>query len=184
MFDEKGTIPKILNGDLRAFDLLIKQYERLVFHICFKLVNSSDDAQDISQEVFIKVFNSLKNFEYRSKLSTWIARITYSTTLNYLKKNKRDRFDPYPDDIENYHFTLTDPENELIKKDANQYINYLINQLPPQYRMVLTLFHLEEFSYQEIEQITGLPEGTIKSYLFRGRKLLKEKLENYLKNEV
>lgn len=184
MFDEKGLIPKILNGDLKAFDLLIKQYERLVFHICFKLVNSNDDAQDISQDVFIKIFKSLKNFEYRSKLSTWIASITYSTALNYLKKNKRDRLEAYPEDIENYHFTITDPENELIKKDASQYINYLITQLPPQYRMVLTLFHLEEFSYQEIEQITGMPEGTIKSYLFRGRKLLKEKLENYLKNEV
>lgn len=184
MFDERATIPKILNGDLRAFDLLVKQYERLVFHICFKLVNSNDDVQDICQEVFIKVFKNLKNFNYQSKLSTWIARIAYSTALNHIKKNKRDSFDQYPEDIENYHFTLTDPENELIKKDVNKYINYLMAQLPHQYRMVLTLFHLEEFSYQEIEQVTSFPEGTIKSYLFRGRKLLKEKLEDYLKNEV
>lgn len=184
MFNEREAIPKILDGNLRAFDLLVKQYERLVFHVCLKLVNSNSEAQDICQEVFIKVFKNLKSFGYQSKLSTWIARIAYLTALNHIKKNKRDRFDPYPTDIENYHFTLDDPEHELINKDVNRYVNHLMAQLPHQYRMVLTLFHLEEFSYQEIEEVTGLPEGTIKSYLFRGRKVLKEKLAHYLKNEI
>jgi RNA polymerase sigma factor (sigma-70 family) len=184
MFDERETIPKILDGNLRAFDLLVKQYERLVFHVCFKLVNDTNDAQDICQEVFIKVFKHLKNFNYQAKLSTWIAKIAYLTALNHIKKNKRDSFDPYPIDIENYHFTLTDPESELIGKDVNRYVNHLMAQLPHQYQLVLTLFHLEEFSYQEIEEVTGWPEGTIKSYLFRGRKVLKEKLEHYLKNET
>lgn len=184
MFDEKEVIPKILKGNLTAFDLLVKQYERLVFHVCFKLLNNNDDVQDVCQEVFIKVFKNLKTFKYQSKLSTWIARIAYLTALNYLKKNKRDGFDAYPEDVENYHFTLDDPEHELISKDVNRYLSQLIASLPHQYRLALTLFHLEEFSYQEIEEITAWPEGTIKSYLFRGRKLLKEKLEIYLKNEI
>lgn len=183
MFDERAMIPKILDGNLRAFDVLVKQYERLVFHICIKLVDRRDEAEDICQEVFIKVFRNLKSFAYQSKLSTWIARIAYLTALNYIKKQKRASFDAYPDNIEHYHFTLTNPENQLIGKDVNRYIHHLLSQLPPSYRLVLTLFHLEEFSYQEIEEITAMPEGTIKSYLFRGRKLLKEKLEDYLKNE-
>lgn len=183
MFDEREVIPKILDGNLRAFDLLVKQYERLVFHICFKLVNRTDDAQDICQEVFIKIFRNLKSFAYQSKLSTWIARIAYLTALNYIKKQKRDSFDPYPADIEHFHFTTTDPESQFIGKDVNRYINHLISQLPHQYQLVLTLFHLEEFAYHEIEEVTGLPAGTVKSYLFRGRKLLKDKLEDYLKNE-
>lgn len=184
MFDEKETIHKILKGNLTAFDLLVKQYERLVFHVCFKLLNSNDDVQDVCQEVFIKIFKNLKNFKYQSKLSTWIARIAYLTALNHIKKNKRDSFETYPEDIENYHFTGDDPSDELMSKDVNRYLNQLIAELPHQYRLVLTLFHLEEFSYQEIEEITAWPEGTIKSYLFRGRKLLKQKLEVYLKNEI
>lgn len=184
MFDERELIPKILAGNLRAFDVLVKQYERLVFHISFKLVNQKDVAQDISQEVFIKIFRNLKSFAYQSKLSTWIARIAYLTTLNYIKKQKRDSFEPYPEDMEHFHFTTSDPESELIGKDVNRYVNYLMSQLPQQYRLVLTLFHLEEFNYQEIADITGLPAGTVKSYLFRGRKLLKDKLEEYLKNET
>ena len=183
MFNEKELIPKILGGDLRAFDVLVKQYERLVFHISFKLVNQTDAAQDISQEVFIKVFRNLKSFAYQAKLSTWIARIAYLTTLNYLKKQKRDSFEPYPADLANFHFTNSNPESELIGKDTSRYVNHLMNQLPHQYRLVLTLYHLEGFNYQEIADISGLPAGTVKSYLFRGRKLLKAKLEDYLKNE-
>lgn len=184
MFDEKEIIPKILKGNLTAFDLLVKQYERLVFHVCFKLLNSNDDVQDVCQEVFIKVFRNLKDFRYQSRFSTWIARIAYLTSLNHIKKNKRESFAAYPEEVENYHFTIDDPENELISKDVNRYLNQLIAGLPHQYRLVLVLFYLEEFSYREIEEVTTWPEGTIKSYLFRGRKLLKEKLEIYLKNEV
>jgi RNA polymerase sigma factor (sigma-70 family) len=184
MFDEKEFIPKILKGNLAAFDLLVKQYERLVFHVCFKLLNNNDDVQDVCQEVFIKVFRNLKGFRYQSKLSTWIAKIAYLTALNHIKKNKYDSFESYPKDVAHDHFTRDDPEHQLINKDVNRYLNELIAKLPHQYRLVLTLFHLEEFSYQEIEEVTGWPEGTVKSYLFRGRKLLKEKLEIYLKAEI
>lgn len=183
MFNEREVVPKIVSGDLKAFHVLVKQYERLVYHVIFKLVDNREDAEDICQEVFMKVFKSLKDFAYQSKLSTWIAKITYTTALNHLKKYDKDRHTGYPENIEMYHFTKADPEHLLIKKDTDRYVNYLMEQMPPQYKIVLSLYHLEEFSYQEIETITGMPEGTIKSYLFRGRKLLKEKLETYLKKE-
>lgn len=184
MFDEKEEIPKVLNGDLKAFDRLVKQYEKLVFHVIYRLVNDKEDAEDICQEVFIKIYKSLKSFAFQSRLSTWIARIAYLTAVNHLKKYKRATLTTSSDDLENYHFTDKNPENVLVEKDVVRYVNYLISLMPEHYRSVLTLYHLNEFSYQEIENITGMPEGTVKSHLFRARKLLKEKLELYLKNEI
>ncbi|SHG17728.1 RNA polymerase sigma factor [Pedobacter caeni] len=184
MFDEKEEIPKVLHGDLKAFDRLVKQYEKLVFHVVYRLVNEKEDAEDICQEVFIKIYKSLKSFAFQSKLSTWIARIAYLSAVNHLKKNKRASLTMAVDDLENYHFTDKNPENVLVEKDVARYVNHLISLMPDHYRTVLTLYHLNEFSYQEIEDITGMPEGTVKSHLFRARKLLKEKLELYLKNEI
>ena len=89
----------------------------------------------------------------------------------------------HPADIDSFHFTEDDPEKQFSKKDHAAYIQQLINQMPVQFKTVITLYHLNEFSYQEIEDITGMPEGTVKSYLFRARKLLKEKLAIHLKDQ-
>jgi RNA polymerase sigma factor (sigma-70 family) len=162
----------------------VKQYERLVFFVIKRLVTEHEDIEDICQEVFIKVYQNINRFMFQSRLSTWIARIAYLTAINHLKKNKKHKPGDNPAEVENYYFTKDDPEYLLTKKDASAYINYLVEQMPLQYKTLLTLYHLDEFSYKEIEEITGMPEGTIKNYLFRARKLLKQKLEIYLQNEL
>lgn len=184
MFNEREAITKILNGDMVAFESLVKQYERLVYVVVSRLVRQPEEVEDICQEVFIKVYNSLFRFGFQSKLSTWIARIAYFTGINYVKKYKREVLINYPEDLENYHFTTDTPELLLIKKNAAKYIEQLVLQLPEKYRTIITLFHLSEFSIEEIGEITGMPEGTIKNYLFRARKLLKEKIEIYLKDKL
>ncbi|PJJ79345.1 RNA polymerase sigma factor [Mucilaginibacter auburnensis] len=186
MLNQQSLIAKILQGDNKAFEQLIKQYERLVLHVTGRLIKQEDEVTDVCQEVFIKVYYGLAKFNNRSKLSTWIARIAYLTSINHLRKYKyehENRIWNNNDDLGNYHFSLDTPETLLIKKDANAYVQHLITQLPVAYRTVLTLYHLEEFSYSEIEEITGMREGTVKNYLFRARKLLKEKLTAYLQNE-
>jgi RNA polymerase sigma factor (sigma-70 family) len=182
MFDEKEIVSRILKGDFRAFERLVKQYEKLVFFVVNRLVYNQQDKEDICQDVFIKVHHSLPKFQFQSKLSTWIARIAYLTTVDYIKKSKKNQKADFPDDIDNYHFTEDSPESELVKKDTLAYVNLLIAQMPLQYRTVLTLFHLNEFTCPEIEQITGIPEGTVKSHLFRARRLLKEKIEHDIRN--
>ncbi|SMC62679.1 RNA polymerase sigma factor [Pedobacter nyackensis] len=183
MFDENEIVNRILKKDLRAFELLVKQYEKLVFFVIHRLVQDKQNKEDICQEVFIKIHHSLTSFRFQSKLSTWIARIAYLTAVNHIKKNKNGSPYEYPKNIDNYHFTDENPEQELIKKNTSVYVNYLIEQMPLQYKTVLTLYHLNEFSLSEIKEITGIPEGTVKSYLFRARKLLKEKIEKDLKQE-
>ena len=183
MIDERALIERILAGNTHAFSLLVKQYQKLVFHVVRRIVTEQQDVEDICQEVFIKVYKHLSSFSFESKLSTWIARIAYLTAINYLKKHQR--LEP----IEPWITSATDstipnnPEEALIQQDGTAYLNRLIEQLPVHYRTVLTLYHLNEFSCQEIEQITGMAEGTVKNYLHRARKLLKQKLTLYLKNE-
>lgn len=186
MLHEHQLVAKVLKGDARSFEMLVKQYEKLVLHVTGRLIKREEDVADVCQEVFIKVYHGLGKFGFQSKLSTWIASIAYLTSINHLRKHKTENnYRITGDDIEldNYHFSEETPERLLIKKDVAAYIQHLILQLPLAYRTVLTLYHLEEFSYNEIQEITGMPEGTIKSYLSRARILLKDKLTVYLKNE-
>ena len=183
MFDEHEVVSRILRNDLRAFELLVNHYEKLVFFVIHRLVQDKENKEDICQEVFIKIHHSLPSFRFESKLATWIGRIAYLTAVNYLKSNKNLSNYQYPENIDNYHFTEESPETELIKKNTSAYINYLIQQMPHEYKTVLTLYHLNEFSLKEINEITGIPEGTLKSYLFRARKLLKDKIEKDIKQE-
>jgi RNA polymerase sigma factor (sigma-70 family) len=184
MFNEREAVSNILKGNIKAFEQLVKQYQKLVFYVVNRMVTQTEEIEDICQEVFIKVHKSLHRFEFKSKLSTWIARIAYLTAVDHLKKNQKYQLkDSIDDDLSNYHFTNDTPELLLIQKDTSAYINGLIEQLPLHYRTILTLYHLNEFTCKEIEEITGTPEGTIKSNLYRARKLLKEKLTTDLKRE-
>lgn len=183
MFDEIEIVNRILKKDLRAFELLVKKYEKLVFFVIHRLVQDKQNKEDVCQEVFLKIHYSLPSFRFQSKLSTWIARIAYLTAVNHVKSTKNKSPYDYPENVDNYHFTDENPEQELIKKNTALYVNHLIDLMPLQYKTVLTLYHLNEFSLTEINEITGIPEGTLKSYLFRARKLLKEKIEKDLKHE-
>jgi len=183
MLDEKELVSKVLKGDLVAFKTLVEQYQNLVFCVIRRVFREDEDVEDVCQEVFIKVHQHLARFKFQSKLSTWIAQITYRTALNYLKKQKRNLISVPTKPIEDVFLSSENIEQKLNDLDVAAYLEKLIAQLPEQYKLVLTLYHLKEFSYQEIEVITGMPEGTVKSYLFRARKMLKDKLANYLKNE-
>lgn len=130
-----------------------------------------------------KYIKNLSSFAFEAKLSTWIARIAYLTAVNHLKKSERHQTISMTETVEFTEEGQDDPAQLLVQQDVSTYVNRLIEQLPLPYRTVLTLYHLNEFSCEEIEQITGMPAGTVKSYLFRARKQLKEKLTTYLKNE-
>jgi RNA polymerase sigma-70 factor (ECF subfamily) len=162
----------------------VSKHQRLVAHVVGRIVQQQEDLEDICQEVFIKVFKTLKNFRGDSKLSTWIATIAYNTSISHLRKGKYDArsYDGQPGLILG---EMDESLNQKIveREEAKKYLLALIEKLPVQYRTVLTLFHLEEFSYKEIEEITGMPEGTIKSYLSRARKILKEKLDKITEME-
>ncbi|GAB3420097.1 RNA polymerase sigma factor [Niabella aquatica] len=178
MFNEKEIVSKVLNGNMQAFGQMVKQYEQFVFYIVDKLTDNENDKEDIAQEVFIKVYNNLRQFSFKSKLSTWIAGIAYRTALNYIRDYRK--YDRRTGNIydEKLSFTTETPEELSEYKDIKQYINRLLEEMPLAYKSVIVLYHFNELTYKEIEAVTGMPEGTVKTHLFRARKILKEKIKN------
>ena len=185
---DNDLVDRVLQGDTRAFAVIIKNTERLVAQIVFKMVRNGEDRKDIAQDIYIKAFKKLPGFEHRSKLSTWIASISYNTCLDYLKKKKLllPGLDSGDDDTNMRYGTDQPAEDVLVfKKELAAILQEATEQLPPVYTTLITLYHKEEMSYDEIMQITGMPEGTIKNYLFRARKTLKEYLlKNYKQEEL
>lgn len=180
MSEEREVVAKILRGDFQAFTLLVRRYEKLVFFVVNRLVPERADQEDICQEVFLKVHQNLPRFRFESKLSTWIARIAYLTGVDYVQKYRRKGESTHPEDLTDLHCTAGNPGQLLEEKDQAELLNRLIAELPEKYRVVLTLYHQQEFSCREIQQITGIAEGTVKSHLFRARQLLKDQLKIYL----
>jgi RNA polymerase sigma-70 factor (ECF subfamily) len=184
MVDDKKLVARILAGDMHAFRTLITQHERLVVHMVGRLIKNKEEQEEICQDVFLKVFDKLKEFNFQSKLSTWIATIAYRQAINAIRKNRMQWTDiPEEESFSAYFVDNDDPEKLLEERDMDDYILRLVDLLPQQYKLVLTLFHLENMNYQEIGEITGMPEGTVKSYLFRARNLLKEKVKSKMIKE-
>jgi RNA polymerase sigma factor (sigma-70 family) len=185
MQDEKELVEKASKGDLRAFKLLLERHEQLVFWVCRRILNADADVEDVCQEVFIKVHQNLKQFHFQSKLSTWIAKIAHNTALNHLQKTQNRQKTQAAKFLEDQRLEIFEtPETAFQELERVELLENLIAQLPEHYRSVLTLYHLQEFSYEEIAQITGMPDGTVKNYLFRARKMLKTQLEIFDKTEL
>lgn len=177
--NENDLIEQVIKGNEQAFRFLVKQYERLVFHVACRVLDRQEDLEDLCQEVFIKVHNKLPEFRRDSKLSTWIATIAYRLSVNYVNRKKILSFhldDSSERTRDNFINTET-PSDSVERTETRELINKVINSIPEKYRTVLSLYHIEEYSYEEIGKITGLPEGTVKNYIFRARKLFKLEYE-------
>lgn len=184
MTDDKALISKIIEGDVDALGQLIKRHEKLVMHMIGRIVVSAEDKEELCQDVFLKVFDKLKEFNYQSKLSTWIATIAYRQAINHLRKRRIPISELREDEGFKERFIASENvEEELEDKDLEDKVMTYIDQLPAHYRTVVTLYHVEGMSYPEIGEVTGMPEGTVKNYLFRARNLLKEKIKKQLGSE-
>jgi RNA polymerase sigma factor (sigma-70 family) len=185
MMTDKELVSHILGGNLHAFKLLIKQNERLVAHMVGKLIRNREEHEEICQDVFMKVYEKIGDFNFQSKLSTWIATIAYRLAINSMRRN-RIQYSPIAEE-ENFNtkfISTDDPSGVVEEEDMDKYILQLVEALPSQYGVILTLYHMEHMNYAEIGEITGMPEGTVKNYLFRARVLLKEKIKNFMIKEI
>lgn len=188
MLSDRDLVKRIMEGDRHAAALLIHRTEKLVAQIVFKMLGNHPDRKDLTQDIYLKTFRYLPRFRFQSKLSTWVAQISYTTCLDHLKKYSPEQV-VLPADEE----LLADPiATREVSKDASQLLaikeraeilERLTADLPPVYQTLVTLFHKEELSIEEIMDITGLPSGTVKNSLFRARKVLKERLLNQYSKE-
>jgi RNA polymerase sigma factor (sigma-70 family) len=193
--EDQLLVSRVISGDTDAFRLIIKNTEGLVAQIVFKMIPNNEDRKDIAQDIYLKAFQSLSGFRFQSKISTWIARIAYNSCLNCLKKKKlilpsNNSDGEFTDDeilemIGNKNRQLVnETENALFHKELSEILKTEIGRLSVLYRTLITLYHNEELSYAEIAQITDLPEGTVKNYLFRARKILRENILLTYKKEA
>jgi RNA polymerase sigma factor (sigma-70 family) len=191
---DKHLVDRVLRGDTRAFGIILKNTENLVAQIIFKLIPIAEDRKDLAQEIYMKAFHNLPGFKFQSKLSTWIAQIAYNSCLSWLEKKKLVLTGNLDEDEEMYETTDaivynniavgSYSENRLFQKELSGILRKEIEVLPPIYKTLITLFHHESMSYTELSQITGMPEGTVKSSLFRARKMLKENLLSKYQKEA
>jgi len=179
MTEEKQLVKDILEGNREAYRVFIHRYNRLVNHVVFKMVFNEADREDISQEVFVKAYRNLPTFKFESKISTWLARIAYNTCLNHLEKKQiplyQDVVAEQASIDENPGFEVQ-PDQFTVDRNMAVRLCQEIDELPVNYGLILSLYHLQEMTYKEISDILSMPEGTVKSYLYRARKLLKDRL--------
>ncbi|MBD3219211.1 MAG: sigma-70 family RNA polymerase sigma factor [candidate division Zixibacteria bacterium] len=186
MHENRTLVERIKAGDNYAFERLIQKYQKLVSHIVFRMIPNQADREDLCQDVFFKVYKNLQNFRFDSKISTWIGRIAYNGCLNYLEKKRVPLYDDLTDDTKDFEQNISaDPGPDILaeNKDLGDILRKEIDKLPVKYRTIITLYHLDEMSYTEIADVMGLPEGTVKSYLFRARKALKDSIESGYRDE-
>jgi RNA polymerase sigma factor (sigma-70 family) len=184
MIDDRTLVANVLAGDMMAFRHLIKRHERLVAHMVGRLVKNESEVEELCQDVFLRVHEKLGEFNFNAKLSTWIATIAYRHSINHLRKNKMVFQElPEGESADRSFVERENPESVVEEKDTEAFILKIMDELPPQYKTILTLYHVEGMNYNEIAEITGMPDGTVKNYLFRARNLMKERVKKYLNKE-
>ncbi len=161
-------------------DRLVEDYKNLVYHLIHRTVRDRTAHEEIFQEVFLNVLESLPRFEGRSKLSTWIASIAVHTCYKHIQKSgKRARVDSFGDWLDGgpEPGVPSDLQENLERNDLRRRLDRHLEELPPKYALPVTLFYLEGMSYKEIAEVLAVPLGTVKSYLFRGLGELRKRIE-------
>ncbi len=182
---ERLLIERCKLGERAAFDELVRKYEKRVYNLAYRLSGSYDDANDISVDAFVRVFQAIRLFRGDANFSTWLFRIVTNVYLDRRKRNRNKQHVSLDDVIAVEENTVTrqieDPSPTpgvvIEQRERAQLIQSAIVSLPTDQRTMIVLYHTEGFSYEEIATVLDLPIGTVKSRLNRARLKLREKLE-------
>ena len=187
--NDASIINDCLSGNTAGYTEIVQRYQRSVFNLAYRITGNVEDAQDISQEAFVKAYQSLHTFKPELSFKAWLLRITHNLAVDQLRARSRKpsvsmeqtvRSGRHADEGESlpreWKDSSPDPRQLLIQKEKQDYLSKLIQSLPDNYRTVIVLRHQEQLSIEEIAQTLSLPEGTVKIHLFRARQLLKEKM--------
>lgn len=182
--DEQKWIERILAGDTQSFSCLVTKYEKMAYTIAFRIMENREEAEEIVQDAFVKMYRALPGFQFESKFSTWFYRIVYRTALTAHKRQRLfvDFEDAGPTDLTSEEIETA---NSLLERsDRKEIISNVLNKLSADEALLLTLYYLEENSVEEIRQITDLTTSNIKIKLFRARKHFYETLQTMMKTEI
>jgi RNA polymerase sigma factor (sigma-70 family) len=165
-------IERCLKGDQRAWDEIVRLYWRKVFNVAYKFVGRQDEAEDLAQDIFLKLFKSLKTFDRRANFSTWLISVSRNLCIDHYRSMRRER-DVVTHDVDVVSLArpsaLDSPQVALERRDRVALLRAALDKLAPSLRTAVMLRDIQELSYQEIAEKLGVPEGTVKSRINRGR---------------
>jgi RNA polymerase sigma-70 factor, ECF subfamily len=168
-----------IGGREDSFEELVRRYQRPIVGYVFRMLGDYDSSLDVTQEVFIKVFNSLHRYSSDYKFSTWLYRIAHNATIDHIRRNSANTQSIETDSADgSYQLQIESrdpsPEKERERKEWKAEIEAVVKRLPTAYRELILLRHSQDLSYDEIAEVTGLPLGTVKNRLFRAREMMRE----------
>ena len=176
---ERELVLRCQNGDVDAMGTLVTRYQHWVYNIAYGMLGHREDAQDVAQDTFLSVWESIGGFKFRSRFSTWLYRIVKNKCLNLIDQRQRRKTDPMEIDDSQPWVPLdtVTPEQVLLRKERKEIVHAALAKLKDSYREILVLRELRELSYEEISEILGCTLGRVKSRLHEARKALKKELE-------
>lgn len=173
------------DGDLRAFEELVELHQHAVIGTVAKMLGSPNDAEDIAQQVFVRIWKSAKRYQPQAKFTTWLFTITRNLVFNEMRRRQRKPAVSFDEREDDFHIGTPDdnsrnPDNAALQRELERAIDHAIEQLPEKQRLAVILRRYEEMPYEEIGDILHLSVPAVKSLLFRARVHLKESLQSYL----
>jgi len=178
--DTDVLIERCLRGDQAAWEQIVRQHWRKVFNLAYKFVGRHDEAEDLTQDIFVKIFKALHTFDRRANFQTWLISISRNLCIDHYRSARKER-ETMARDVDASSLSPVSrergPYGQLEQTDLKQLIRRALNELQPALRQAVVLRDLQEFSYQEIADELGLPEGTVKSRINRGRLELARQLK-------
>ena len=186
--DDRALVARILEGDRDRFTELVTRYERRVINYVYRITHRYEDAHDLAQEIFVKVFLALDRYDPKYQFSTWLFRIAQNSAIDALRKKTLSEVPlarPVDDESSStkereFADTGVSPYRAMKNKQLGAAIDKAVEKLPADYRELIQLRHFAELSYEEIATMKRLPLGTVKNKLFRARNLLKEALDPFV----
>ncbi|HEY2964638.1 MAG TPA: sigma-70 family RNA polymerase sigma factor [Pyrinomonadaceae bacterium] len=176
---DRELVAIAVSGIDGSFEELVRRYQRPISAYVYRMVGNYESALDLTQEIFIKVYNSLRRYRAEFKFSTWIYKIAHNAAVDHLRRNStREQSlvsgpegDSFDLPIESGRLT---PEQESERRERRNEIESVVRALPANYRELIILRHSQDLSYEEIVEVTGLPLGTVKNRLFRAREMMRQ----------
>lgn len=181
---DEQLVDQIRQGEDEAYRHLIERHKNYIYTLVYRMVEHRETAEDLTQEIFIKLYRSLIYFRGDSKFTTWLYRLATNVVTDYRRAQKRRPHQTIVDKLKGWFGSRDEePEAVALQKEQQHAVQRMLSELPDKYRLILYLYHYKQLSYQEISEITQLPIKTIETRLYRGKALLKQKWQEVRNHE-
>ena len=178
-------IEQVQKGNTEAFSFLVEKYQDMIFGLCLKMIQNTQDAEELAQDTFVKAFRSISSYKGNSKFSTWLYRIAYNASISMMRKRKLELHSIDEQRLSDHdEMRLQEQFGQLKKEDLSNYLRKAMESLSGNDQVLITLYYYEERSVEEVAEITGLTESNVKVKIHRARKKMHILLKDLLQEEV